>query len=87
MIFDNIELAKHPNDPEIKKGFMGSHIPQKEGYNHSIGIGIGQFQTGFPGYVAGNSIIIERGNWLDTAVSSRSTVLQERVFQVQRYYN
>ncbi|MDP2840890.1 MAG: PDZ domain-containing protein, partial [Candidatus Methanoperedens sp.] len=51
MIFSNIELAKHPHDPEIKKGFMGITYSSEGGaVSHSIGIGIGQFQAeGFLG--------------------------------------
>jgi membrane-associated protease RseP (regulator of RpoE activity) len=51
MIFGNIELAKNPNDPEIKKGFMGVTYSSEGGaVSHSIGIGIGQFQArGFLG--------------------------------------
>jgi membrane-associated protease RseP (regulator of RpoE activity) len=51
VMFSNIELAKHPYDPEIKKGFMGITYSSEGGaVSHSIGIGIGQFQAkGFLG--------------------------------------
>ncbi|MFH0903689.1 MAG: site-2 protease family protein, partial [Methanobacteriota archaeon] len=51
MILSNIELAKHPQDPEIKKGFMGVTYSSEGGaVSHSTGIGIGQFQAeGFLG--------------------------------------
>jgi len=51
VIFSNIELAKHPHDSEIKKGFIGITYSSEGGaVSHSIGIGIGQFQAkGFLG--------------------------------------
>ncbi|GFO97263.1 peptidase M50 [groundwater metagenome] len=51
VVFSNIELAKHPHDSEIKKGFMGVTYSSEGGaVSHSIGIGIGQFQAkGFLG--------------------------------------
>jgi membrane-associated protease RseP (regulator of RpoE activity) len=46
VIFSNIELAQHPQDSEIKKGFMGITYSSEGGaISHSIGIGIGQFQA------------------------------------------
>jgi len=51
LIFSNIELAEHPHDPEIKKGFLGITYSSEGGaVLPSIGIGIGQFQAkGFLG--------------------------------------
>lgn len=51
LVFENLELAKHPHDPEIKKGFMGVTYSSEGGaISYSIGIGIGQFQAkGFLG--------------------------------------
>jgi len=50
VVFSNIELTK-PQDPNIKKGFIGITYSQGGGaVSHSIGIGIGQFQAkGFLG--------------------------------------
>ncbi len=46
LIFSNIELAEHPQDPEIKKGFMGITYSSEGGaVSYSTGIGIGQFQA------------------------------------------
>ncbi len=49
--FSTIELTKHPQDPSIKKGFLGITYSSDAGVvSHSIGIGIGQFQAkGFLG--------------------------------------
>lgn len=49
--FSTIELAKHPHDATIKKGFLGITYSSDGGaVSHSIGIGIGQFQArGFLG--------------------------------------
>jgi len=51
LVFENLELAKHPLDTEIKKGFMGVTYSSEGGaISYSIGIGIGQFQAkGFLG--------------------------------------
>lgn len=51
VVFSNIELAKHPQDSEINKGFIGITYSSEGGaISHSIGIGIGQFQAkGFLG--------------------------------------
>jgi membrane-associated protease RseP (regulator of RpoE activity) len=51
LVFENLELAKHPHDTEIKKGFMGVTYSSEGGaISYSIGIGIGQFQAkGFLG--------------------------------------
>jgi len=46
VVFENLELAKHPDDNEIKKGFMGVTYSSEGGaISHSIGIGIGQFHA------------------------------------------
>ncbi len=46
VVFSNIELAKHPHDSEITKGFMGITYSSEGGaVSHSIGIGIGQFPS------------------------------------------
>ncbi len=51
LVFENLELAKHPHDTEIKKGFMGvTYFSEGGAISYSIGIGIGQFQAkGFLG--------------------------------------
>jgi membrane-associated protease RseP (regulator of RpoE activity) len=44
LVFENLELAKHPHDTEIKKGFMGvTYFSEGGAISYSIGIGIGQF--------------------------------------------
>lgn len=46
VIFSNFELAKHPHDSEITKGFMGVTYSSESGaVSHSTGIGIGQFPS------------------------------------------
>ncbi len=47
VLFSNIELTKHPQDPAIKKGFLGITYSSDGGViSHSIGVGIGQFRAG-----------------------------------------
>lgn len=46
VMFSDIELAKHPSDPEITKGFLGITYSSDGGaVSQSIGIGIGQFRA------------------------------------------
>ncbi len=46
VMFSNIELAKHPSDSEITKGFLGITYSSDGGaVSNSIGIGIGQFRA------------------------------------------
>ncbi|MDD5616595.1 MAG: site-2 protease family protein, partial [Candidatus Methanoperedens sp.] len=51
LVFENLELAKHPDNTEIKKGFMGVTYSSEGGaISYSMGIGIGQFHAkGFLG--------------------------------------
>ena len=45
-VFKNIELARYPDDPNVKKGFLGiSYAPDTGAVSYSLGIGIGQFQA------------------------------------------
>ncbi|MDO8724739.1 MAG: site-2 protease family protein [Candidatus Methanoperedens sp.] len=51
LVFENLELAKHPDNNDIQKGFMGVTYSSEGGaISYSIGIGIGQFHAkGFLG--------------------------------------
>lgn len=51
LVFENLELAKPPQDTEIEKGFMGvTYSPEGGAISYSMGIGIGQFHAkGFLG--------------------------------------